>query len=290
MLRWLLTLVMLYGLSLGSSGQDAYRAIFVGGRSYVANENQLSRLMPGQKLAKDATLELIGKSRVVLMDEAGRFIHLSLSGRYGLSGFQLGATADSSAFIKSVWDSYYEAQDQPLSVNEQLLREEASGQAPAFELAIPSSSQVFGPRLLLGWPYLRETAGQLLLINEFGEVVKKQDLDRPEIELALFGEELVWKTEVSLRLLSKQSGVKTPIYTLAKLSPPDYERIDRLLKKYLVGDQFEMRLTRAAFFENQWLFADAQTVIFDLEKEEPGLMQQFWKQYLIRNGFYAISR
>lgn len=236
---------------------------------------------------EEAELELIGNSRVVLMDDAGRMISLTLGGRYPLKDLSLSEASDSSMLFKSIWDEYFEVYDQGISVQEQLLSE--SFTKPGFELSIPSSSQIFGSRQMIEWPYLLPGGYEVRLINQFGEVFKTLEQEKPMLDLDLLQPELVWKTEISIQVIS-QSGRQSPLYALHKLSPPDYEDMDRLLKKEFAGDQFEVQLTKAAFFENQWLFADAQTVLQQLRKQYGTLIDDFWKQYLYRNGFYAMSR
>ena len=287
MLRRFLLCTLLILMGFTASGQDAYRVLFAGGRSYVALENRFSKLHTGQKLDSNAELELVGNSRVVLMDESGRLMSLGLSGRYALQDLGNAISGDSSVFFKEVWDQYFKRQDAMNSVQETLL---ASASQTYFELSIPSSSQIFGHRQILEWPDLSQAGYELRLINEFGETFRTLSLTSPRLDLDMLASDLVFKTEVTLQVYRKDSGQRSPLYVLHKLSPPDYEDLDRLLKQHFQGNQFELLLTKAAFFENQWLFGDAQTVLQQMRNEYGNLMDDFWKNYLFRNGFYAMSR
>lgn len=287
MLSRLLLLILLIFTGLPASGQEAYRVVFAGGRSYVAGDNQFSKLNAGQKIDGQAELELVGNSRVVLMDEAGRLISLGLTGRYKLEDLKMTASGDSSQFIKSVWDQYFRRQDAGLPVQEALLARDAG---LGFELSIPSSSQFFGHRQIIEWPHLSKQGYEIRLINEFGEVFETINQIEARLNLDLLQQDMVWKTEVTIQVYRADNGQRSPLHTLSKLSPPDYEDMDRLLKREFSGVQFEVLLTKAAYFENLWLFADAQTMLHDLSKEYGNLMDDFWKSYLFRNGFYAMSR
>jgi len=282
MLSRLLLLILLVSTGLPASGQEGYRVVFAGGRSYVAGENQFSKVQAGQKIEGQTELELVGNSRVVLMDEAGRLISLGLTGRYKLDDIKTTASGDSSQFIKSVWDQYFKRQDAGYSVQEALL---ARSRGVSFELSIPSSSQFFGHRQIIEWPHLSAEGYEVRLINVFGEVFETINQVEPRLNLDLLQQNLVWKTEVTIQVYRIDTGQRSPLHTLNKLSPPDYEDMDRLLKREFSGDQFEVLLTKAAYFENLWLFADAQTMLHDLRKEYGKLMDDFWKNYLFRNGF-----
>ena len=287
MLRGVCLWVFMIFMVFQATGQEQYRVVFAGGRSYQVTENRFSMLQSGQMLDAEVALELVGQSRVVLMDEAGRLISLSLGGRYPLKDLQMSAVSDSSLFIKSVWDQYYEAYDRGISIQEELL---ARDTPLSFELTIPSSSQFFGQTLFVKSTDISSQGYELRYVNEYGEVIKSATQMTSEMLIALSEPPLVWKSEISIQVKRLDTKALSPVYTLRKLSPPDYEDIDRLLKKEFKGNQFEMELTKAAFFENQSLFADAQTVILSTRLELGAMMDNFWKYYLYKNGFYAMSR
>ena len=269
--------------------QEGYRAIFSGGKVYLKTETRFQQVLPGQQMPADAKVELVGESMLVLMDGAGRITSFSLSGKYDLAALNLADVADSSAFIRQVWDEYFEHSALPTSVEEALLAESLSTQYP-FELTIPSSTQVFGNRLHLNVPGSKRKSYQAQLINEFGEVFENVDVTEGSISLDLLRRDLVWKPEITLRIASADGAQSGPFYVLDKLSPANYEIVERLMRKHFHDPGFEMQLTQLAFFENRWLFADALTILNDLEKEYGGLMKEFSRQYFFRNGFYAMSK
>ncbi len=168
MLRSILLWALLICMGFQASGQEPYRVVFAGGRSYEADGARFSKLRSGQLLEADAELELVGNSRVVLMDGVGRLVSLGLTGRYVLKDLDMEASGDSSEFFKSVWDEYFQAYDQDISVQEQLLSESMT--RPGFELSIPSSSQFFGQQQIIEWAHLSKEGYQVNLINEYGEV------------------------------------------------------------------------------------------------------------------------
>lgn len=280
----LLILFML--LIFNGVAQQSYRAVFSGGRVYLSDDNKFSRLKNGQLIDIKSQIELVGEAMVVLMDNAGRLTTLTLSGKYELQQLDKREVGDSSDFVKSVWETYYSTNGQ---VAESELRStdiREAAQAP-FELWIPSSSQFYGNEVMLQWAAGEEPYYSVELINEFGEVFETIQVDKPELLLDLTSNKLVWKDEVTIRVRQPGTGAVTPLYSLDRLAPPDYEKLDRLIKENFQDDDFAMVLTKAAFFENQWLFADAITTLFGLRKGQNTLMQNFWSRYLIRNGFYS---
>ena len=283
--RFLLCGVLLM-MGLKTFGQGSFRVVFAGGRNYIAEENRFVKLKIGQKVSEEARLELVGNAKVVLMDNAGRLFSLDHSGQYVLSGHKPDSTLATSPFFRSIWENYYRPHDQGTTVEEAI---NAASANPAFELSIPSSCQFFGSYQIIEWPATQKPDYEVQLLNEFGEVFHQIRQSSNRLELDLLKSELVWKTEVSFQVYDAD-GKRSPLYTIHKMSPPDYEDMDRLLKKYFAGDQFELLLTKAAFFENQWLFADAQTVLQELRKKHGNLMDDYWANYLYRNGFYAMLR
>lgn len=284
-------MLMLFGLlALDGAAQQQYRAVFSGGRVYLSDNNKFTLVKNGQLIDEDSQIELVGNALVVFMDQAGRLTRFSFSGKYDLSSLDMEAVADSSAFVKSVWDTYYGSTPK-VNIEEELLMDQAreSGLKP-FELLIPSSSQFYGNHLMLQWSGAKEPYYAVELINEFGEVFETNSLDKPEFSLDLTERNLIWKDEITVRVRQPSSGRMTMLHSLDRLSPPDYEKLDRVVKKYFKDENFEVMLTKAAYFENQWLFADAITVLSRLRKEEGALMNNYWNQYLIRNGFYYNSK
>lgn len=284
-------LLILFGLLvLDGLAQQQYRAVFSGGRVYLSDNNKFTQVQNGQLIDENSQIELVGNALVVLMDRAGRLTRFSLSGKYDLSSLGKGGVADSSAFVKSVWDTYYEG-IQRGSVEEEMLKKQAERVSwKPFELLIPSSSQFYGNHLVLQWAGGKEPYYTVELINEFGEVFETTSSDKPEFSLDLTGPNMIWKDEITVRVRQPTSDRMTMLHSLDRLSPPDYEKLDRLVKKYFHDENFEVMLTKAAFFENQWLFADAITVLTKLRKEDIALMENYWNQYLIRNGFYYNSK
>ena len=280
-------MLILFGvLSLEGLAQQQFRAVFSGGRVYLSDNNKFTQVKNGQLIEGTSQIELVGSALVVLMDGAGRLTSLSLSGKYDLKHLDMATVADSSAFVKSVWDTYYDNR-QDGSIEVELLREQAKRTSwRPFELLIPSSSQFYGNEILLQWSEGEVPYYAVALINEFGEVFRNTQAGRPELSLDLTESELVWKDEITVRVTQPTSGRSTPLYSLDRLSPPDYERLDRLVKRHFQSEDFFTLLTKAAFFENEWLFADAITALSKLRKQQGDLMNNYWNEYLIRNGFY----
>ena len=154
----------------------------------------------------------------------------------------------------------------------------------AFELMIPSSSQVLGDEVFLCWPDMDEAGYELRLINEFGEVFHRQKVAEAELKLNLLRKDLLWKQEVTLQVVGASTRYLSPLYTLDRLAPPDYEHFQNLLKNELTGEDFAVLLTKSAFFENQWLFADAMTTINGLRESYGAVVDGFWQYYLERKG------
>lgn len=285
-----LVLLILFGLLVCKGfAQEQYRAVFSGGRVYLSENNRYSQLQNGQLIDPESQIELVGNAQVVLMDDVGRLISLTLSGKYELAKLDKGQRGDSSMFVKSVWETYYENRDQ--GITQELLTNYggAPGQVP-FELWLPSSSQFYGKQLSIRWAEGEQSYYSVELINEFGEVFETRQTQQPLIRLNMTENPLVWKDEITLRVKQPGSGAKTSECTLDRLSPPDYEKLDRLVEKHFRDEDFGMMLTRAAFFENQWLFADAITVLTELRDQYGTLMNEYWQQYLRRNGFDYTSR
>lgn len=267
----LFMLLMFDGLA-----QHQYRAVFSGGRVYLSEGNKFSRLKNGQLIDEKSQIELVGDARLVLMDNAGRLTTLTLSGRYKLEQLDMRQVGDSSDFVKSVWNTYYDTNEQ-------------TGEYPkaSFELWIPSSSQFYGNEVMLQWPEGQEPYYTVELINEYGEIFETIEVDQPELLLDMTNGELVWKDEITIRIRQPGTGLVSPLHSLDRMAPPDYEKLDRMIKEHFRDEDFAMVLTKAAFFENRWLFADAITILSQLRKEHNALMKNFWSQYLIRNGFYS---
>ncbi|MCE7992248.1 MAG: hypothetical protein HEP71_09720 [Roseivirga sp.] len=266
--------------------QQPYRAVFSGGRVYLSDDNKFSRVKNGQLIDGASQIELVGDALVVLMDNAGRLTTLTLSGKYELEQLDIRQVGDSSDFVKSVWETYYNTDAEAAGGKSAPIQIRESSQAP-FELWIPSSSQFYSNEVMLQWPAGQEPNYSVELINEFGEIFETTQVDKPELLLDLGSSKLVWKDEVTVRVRQPGTGVVTPLHSLDRLAPPDYEKLDRLIKDHFQDEDFAMILTKVAFFENQWLFADAITVLSKLRKERNALMKNFWNRYLIRNGFYS---
>ena len=273
---WLLLGLMLCAFS--GQAQEMYRAVFAGGRTYAMEETRFSMITHGEPVAANAEVELVGNSLLVLMDEGGRLVSFSQSGRYDLSKLNMTQLSDSSAFIYQVWETFYKA----LPVPDDPLQAESGREA--FELMIPSSSQVLGDEVFLCWPDMDEAGYELRLINEFGEVFHRQKVAEAELKLNLLRKDLLWKQEVTLQVVGASTRYLSPLYTLDRLAPPDYEHFQNLLKNELTGEDFAVLLTKSAFFENQWLFADAITTINELRESYGAVVDGFWQYYLERKG------
>lgn len=283
-------MIFLVLMSLNGFAQEQLRAVFSGGRVYLADEQKFSQIRNGQLLSPTARLELVGNSFVLLMDDAGRLISLSLTGTYELETLDMSLGGDSSAFVKSVWEEYYASNGED-RIEDLLTRNQAlESSRPPFELLVPSSSQFYSDRLVMQWSPGNAEYYVVNLINEFGEVFEEFGVEQASVEIDFLQKGLAWKDELTIQVTMPSTGHTTALYTLDRLNPPDYEKLDRLLKEHFKDQGFESLLTKAAFFENQWLFADAITLLFELRKEHEGLMKNFWNQYLIRNGFYSTSR
>lgn len=278
-------LLMIFGLLMFDGvAQEQYRAVFSGGRVYLSEDNKFSQVQNGQLIDPKSQIELVGNAQVVLMDNAGRLISLTLSGKYALEKLDMSQSGDSSMFVKSVWDTYYD--DGEESVEEKLLtRQRSESSKVPFELWLPSSSQFYGDQLMLQWSAGTERYYRVELINEFGEVFETRQTGQPEVALNMMESQLVWKDEITIRVKQPGIGTSTTLYSLDRLSPSDHEKLNRLIAEHFQDEDFAMLLTKAAFFENQWLFADAITVLAALRKERGELMSSYWGQYLTRNGF-----
>lgn len=285
-----LVLLIFFGLLFCRGlAQEQYRAVFSGGRVYLSEGNRYTQLQNGQLIDPESQIELVGNARVVLMDDVGRLISLTLSGKYELAKFDKGQLGDSSLFIKSIWETYYESRSEGMA--EILLSHRGGRPVPVpFELWLPSSSQFYGDQLSLVWASGKEPYYSVELINEFGEVFETREVGEPVLHLNMVENPLVWKDEITLRIKQPASGAVTADCTLDRLSPPEYEKMDRLIQEHFQDKDFGMMLTKAAFFENQWLFADAITVLTTLRDKHGALMQNYWQQYLSRNGFDYTSR
>jgi len=277
-------------LALNGLAQTQYRAIFSGGRAYVAENNKFVQIQNGQLIKSTSQIELVGDALVILMDGAGHLTTFSLSGKYKLESLHVDETVDSALFVKSVWDTYYQNFGKE-NVETTLLRKQAeTSKWRSFELLIPSSSQFYGNDLVLQWSETKEAYYSVDLINEFGEVFKNLTVDRAAVLIDLADGKLAWKDGIAVQVKQPTSGRSTGFYSLDRLSPPDYEKMERVISEHFQETGFEMLLTKAAFFENEWLFADAITLLFKLREERGGLMKNYWQQYLIRNGFYYTSK
>ncbi|GAB5524537.1 MAG: hypothetical protein Roseis2KO_24090 [Roseivirga sp.] len=277
---------MLFGLLMFDGlAQEQYRAVFSGGRVYLSGNNKFTQVRNGQLIDPKAQIELVGNAQVVLMDNAGRLISLTLSGKYALEKLDLSHLGDSSRFVKTVWDTYYSDQEQSIEELLSTMQRNESTEA-RFGLWLPSSSQFYGDELTLLWSEGKEPHYAVELINEFGEVFETRQTNRPEMVLSMIENKLAWKDEITIRIKQPASSMISTSCSLDRLSPPDYEKLERLMDEHFQDEDFGVMLTKAAFFENQWLFADAITVLARLRKQKGALMEDYWEQYLIRNGFY----
>lgn len=277
-------------LALNGLAQTQYRAIFSGGRAYVANDNKFVQIQNGQLINAESQIELVGNALVVLMDGAGRLTTFSLSGKYTLENLSVDVASDSALFVKSVWDTYYQNFGKENVATELLRKQAEASKWTSFELLIPSSSQFYSNDLIIQWSETKEPYYTVDLINEFGEVFKSVTVDQAAVPIDLADGKLAWKDEVTVKVRQAASGKSTGLYSLDRLSPPDYEKMERVVSEHFQETGFEMLLTKAAFFENEWLFADAITLLFKLREERGELMKDYWQQYLIRNGFYYTSK
>lgn len=285
-----LVLLILFGLLVCRGfAQEQYRAVFSGGRVYLSQDNKYTQLQSGQLINPESQIELVGNAQVVLMDHVGRLLSLTLSGKYELAKLDQDQSGDSSLFVKSVWETYYASRSESIADKLQIGSGSQSVFSP-FELWLPSSSQFYSNKLIIPWAAGKEPYYSAELINEFGEVFETRQTEQPFLELNMVDNPLVWKDEITLRIKQPGSGAVTADCTLDRLSPPEYEKLDRLVKEHFQDDDFGMMLTKAAFFENQWLFADALTILTELRNQHGALMQNFWQQYLRRNGFDYTSR
>jgi hypothetical protein len=283
-LVWVLLLLFAF------EGQAQYRAIFSGGRAYLSDNNKSVKIQNGQLINADSQIELVGEALVILMDGAGRLTTLSLAGKYELENLKAPESADSALFVKSVWDTYYQNFGKQTVATDILEQEGAASSWTSFELLIPSSSQFYSNELMLQWSDIKESRYSVEMINEFGEVFNTFAVSKAAAQVNLADGNLAWKDEVTFRVKAGSSEKRTALYSLDRLAPPDYEKLERLINENFTEEGFEMKLTKAAFFENQWLFADAITILYQLRQEWGSFMGNYWRQYLLRNGFYYSSK
>lgn len=265
--------------------QEDFLVLISSGQNYKRTEKGFFELKNGASLTPKDQIELLPNGLIVLMDQEGRLLQLTREGKYNLATLDLSGLSLPSELIFNEWTTFYKrirARSEPVQ-NGFLIPD---GYVP-FQFDFPVSTEAYGRWVTLKWP--QKTGPYIIeLSNEYEAVFQSFETDSTGFKLDLLGKDLAFKDAFGIQVLDKGSKLQSGVFFLDKLSPPDKELLDQLLRKLPDGQGTIMQLTKAVIFENRGLFADAASLLRSLAEQNPTLFQGFYEGYLNRYDFSGL--
>ncbi len=278
-MRKILVLSCIIVAAIGQINAQDYRAIVAHGRSYLANTEGFYQIESGELLADSSRIELVDNAWLMLMDRKGRVFNLSQEGSYNLAAVDLSVRRDSSQLFFDLWTGFYEnvvGPDVAVSNNQM-----GSSQ---FQLFVPSSSEFYGDKILLRWTDTQTSSYEVQLLDEFEKPFGKFKTAQNHLKLDMLSRQMVWRRQAIIRVLDLEHNLQTGLYALRKLTPPDLDDANLLIRQLPEGNDPISILTKAVFFEQRGWISDVHTLLFPLVKEDE-VIRVFYEAFLIRNLF-----
>jgi hypothetical protein len=250
------------------------------GRNYINANNGFHQLEAGELLTDSISIDLVDNAELVLLDELGRFLVLNKTGTYHLSKVDKMEMLHSSEIIHDIWTYHFE------NTSKSRVLEEL-GNSRAFELYLPSSSEVYGFKLFLKWTVVPESNYRIELLDEFENVFREINTTSAEYKLDLFSKDLAWKRQVFVRVRDLNNNRSTGLKAIAKLSPPDLDDANSTLGLLPNGEGEVAILTKAAFFEQKGWVADVHGLLFEAAKKNE-IIKSYYVSFLERNRFFSL--
>jgi len=260
--------------------QSQYRVVIAEGRNYINANNGFHQLEAGELLTDSISIDLVDNAELVLLDELGRFLVLNKTGTYHLSKVDKMEMLHSSEIIHDIWTYHFE------NTSKSRVLEEL-GNSRAFELYLPSSSEVYGFKLFLKWTVVPESNYRIELLDEFENVFREINTTSAEYKLDLFSKDLAWKRQVFVRVRDLNNNRSTGLKAIAKLSPPDLDDANSTLGLLPNGEGEVAILTKAAFFEQKGWVADVHGLLFEAAKKNE-IIKSYYVSFLERNRFFSL--
>lgn len=275
---FLIIILLVLTISL-TYGQGPFRVIFSFGNNYEKNPKGFYELKNGTLLHADDEIIVMPNGLVILMDNEGRLLELELEGRYTTSMLDLTNLSSPSELIYQEWEAYYNPKR---LLDEPLLGGEQNQETLRFDF--PASTAVYGSKIQLNWPDLNEQY-IITMSDEYDDIIQRIVIDQPEFNINLLSQNLAFKDFIGVGVVTKNSRKWIGFAVLDKLSPPDKELLDQLLRVFPAENDIIIGLTKAIIFSNRGLYADASSLLRVLNKSNEGRLESFYKDYLRLNGF-----
>jgi len=262
-----------------TKGQGEYRVVIAQGRSYASTEDGFHQLRHGEIVSDSVKITSVENAFLALLDSKGRILTIDETGTYDLGKSDLSLWSEPSDVIYNIWAKFY------TDTFTDAERESGPKQTSTdFKLYLPSSSEAYGFELLLKWTDVESGRYRVELLDEFEMVFSQIDTEKSHYKLDLLSNELAWKRQVFVLVKDIENDRKTRLIALAKLSPPDLDETNTLLRK-VPNDFSEISiLTKAVFFEQKGWFADVHYLLYYRAKEN-AVLSTFYKSFLERNNF-----
>lgn len=275
-------LMVIISLCFWATCHAQYRVVIADGRNYVNANNGFHQLEAGELLPDSVSIDLVDNAALVLLDEVGRFLVLNKTGTYHLSKVDIKETLYTSEIIHDIWTYHFEN-----TITNQSGWASESENSQAFELYLPSSSEAYGFELFLKWTAVPEGNYRIELLDEFENVFREINTTSAVYKLDLFTKDLAWKRQVFVRVRELNNNRSTELKAIAKLSPPDLDDANSILRLLPEGEDEVAILTRAAFFEQRGWLADVHGLLFEAAKRNK-IIKSYYLSFLERNSFFSL--
>jgi hypothetical protein len=277
--RSLLILTLLVITLSWSLAQSPFRVILSYGNNYEKNEKGFSQLNNGTLLQAKDEIIIMPNGSVILMDIEGRLLELALDGRYLIANLDLSDLSSPSALIYQEWEAFYKPKRQiiqPIFIEKTDLDD--------FRLDFPASTAVYSRFIQIEWPDLSDQY-QITIRDEYDMIIERFEKESPGFQLDLLSQNLAFRDFIAIDVLAINRLRSTGIHVLDKLSPPEQETLDQLLRIFPEENDLIIGLTKAAILNNKGLYADASSLLLNLKKTNKGKLEGFYQYYLKLNGF-----
>ena len=275
-------LMVIISLCFWATCHAQYRVVIADGRNYVNAKNGFHQLDAGELLPDSVSIDLVDNAALVLLDEVGRFLVLNKTGTYHLSKVDIKETLYTSEIIHDIWTYHFEN-----TITNQSGWASESENSQAFELYLPSSSEAYGFELFLKWTAVPEGNYRIELLDEFENVFREINTTSALYKLDLFSKDLAWKRQVFIRVRELNNNRSTELKAIAKLSPPDLDDANSILRLLPKGEDEVAILTKAAFFEQRGWLADVHGLLFEAAKRNK-IIKSYYLSFLERNRFFSL--
>lgn len=288
MRRYLLTIIGLY-FSFGALAQDyAFKVLVSKGKNEIKSGTTWEPIKVGTTLKSPDELKVTENAYIGLIHVSGKPLELKTAGKYKIA--DLSAKVGSSTSVLNKYTDFI------LSTNTQKQNKLSATGAVHRGIDIvdvflpPSSSYIYGDTVIIEWEKNPEISVpyEVIFSNLFGEELYKAETSENTITVDLAAPEFARETDISLKVVSKKSRKESETYTLRKFSKNDREKVKATFSE-LARETSEKNalnhLVKAAFFEQNKLFADAVTEFRRAISLEPAVQmyKDSYEDFLQRN-------